>query len=227
MDNKAYRLINMVLLHEGGYANIAGDNGGETYRGISRKNFPTWEGWKVVDDKKPLKTNEIITDETLEELVRAFYYDNFYIRLKIHKFTSMLISGHLLCHGVNAGCKTSAKLLQKAINTITKANISVDGVIGDITITHANNENNSEAIAQEFINNRIAYYNSLASKNTTQEKFLKGWLRRVDKTTNYCGASNQSVLLFQKKESANAPNKGSILSFILKLLKSIILLRKR
>ena len=60
MDSKAIKLIDMVLKHEGGYANVSGDLGGETYRGISRKNFPSWNGWEIVDEKKPLKYNQIL-----------------------------------------------------------------------------------------------------------------------------------------------------------------------
>ena len=41
-----------TLSEEGGYANVAGDTGGETYRGISRNNFSSWEGWPVIDSMR-------------------------------------------------------------------------------------------------------------------------------------------------------------------------------
>ena len=78
MDNKAIKLINMILRQESGYANVSGDLGGETYRGITRKNFPKWDGWKIVDENKPLKNRQIIDNEELENNVMDFYYDNFY-----------------------------------------------------------------------------------------------------------------------------------------------------
>ena len=62
MNSKAIKLINMILREESGYANVSGDLGGETYRGITRKNFPKWDGWKIVDENKPLKKGEIIID---------------------------------------------------------------------------------------------------------------------------------------------------------------------
>lgn len=37
MDNKAVKLINMILRQESGYANVSGDLSGETYRGITRE----------------------------------------------------------------------------------------------------------------------------------------------------------------------------------------------
>ncbi len=45
-------IISTILSHEGGYANHPADKGGETYRGISRKANPNWEGWKYIDDVK-------------------------------------------------------------------------------------------------------------------------------------------------------------------------------
>ena len=40
--------------HEGGYVDDRDDRGGETYRGISRNNFPDWKGWKKIDGFKPV-----------------------------------------------------------------------------------------------------------------------------------------------------------------------------
>ena len=34
-----------LSIKEGGYVNDKDDAGGETYRGISRKYNPTWQGW--------------------------------------------------------------------------------------------------------------------------------------------------------------------------------------
>jgi lysozyme family protein len=39
----------IVMNNEGGYANDPSDRGGETYKGISRNNFPNWKGWKLID----------------------------------------------------------------------------------------------------------------------------------------------------------------------------------
>jgi len=45
-------ILNDTLKHEGGYANHSADKGGETYRGITRKNNPNWQGWKYIDEVK-------------------------------------------------------------------------------------------------------------------------------------------------------------------------------
>src|ERR1035441_4044145 len=41
-----------VMGNEGGYANNPADAGGETYKGIARKFWPQWCGWKYVDGVK-------------------------------------------------------------------------------------------------------------------------------------------------------------------------------
>ena len=53
-------------VHEGGYAHLAGDAGGETYRGIARNFHPEWPGWKFIDRVKPLPYN--FTDKNLDKL---------------------------------------------------------------------------------------------------------------------------------------------------------------
>lgn len=33
---------------EGGWCNVQGDSGGETYAGIARRYWPGWPGWKII-----------------------------------------------------------------------------------------------------------------------------------------------------------------------------------
>lgn len=175
----------MILKHESGYSKVSNDRGGETYRGISRKYFPKWHGWKIVDQNKPLKYGQIINNSELENDILEFYYDNFYQPMKIDRIENILISGHLLCHGVNAGIKTSVKLLQKAINIACNIQISVDGIIGNTTLKYVNSDKQHD-IAKAFIEQRNQYYRNLVSKNPSQRKFLNGWLNRVKNTTAEC-----------------------------------------
>ena len=45
-------LFDGVIKHEGYYANVEGDRGGETYMGVARNLHPDWEGWKYIDAYK-------------------------------------------------------------------------------------------------------------------------------------------------------------------------------
>ena len=48
-----------TMQHEGGYANVQGDKGGETYMGISRVYWPSWPGWPVIDDWRAERINAL------------------------------------------------------------------------------------------------------------------------------------------------------------------------
>lgn len=40
--------LEKLLRLEGGWCSVPGDRGGETYCGISRAHWPTWEGWTTI-----------------------------------------------------------------------------------------------------------------------------------------------------------------------------------
>ncbi len=74
-----------MIAHEGGYVNDPVDSGGETYKGVSRNNWPKWGGWKIIDElkakgiKKAKDINDTLkNDEGMLDLVKEFYYVNFW-----------------------------------------------------------------------------------------------------------------------------------------------------
>lgn len=173
MEDKERKLIKFLLDNlEGGYANIKGDAGGETYRGIARNFWPKWEGWKLVDSHKPLKSNQVINCQPLEEKVYEFYDINFYRPLNVDGVNNHLLSSHLFCYGVHAGTITAAKLLQKSVNAVTKAGIAEDGKIGSITLGYLNGKS-ADAITIEYIN--------AISRKYQTSKFAKAFQARLNK----------------------------------------------
>lgn len=222
MTDRATKLINMILSHEGGYSSgnekqTKGDSGKETYCGISRVYNPNWNGWKIIDTYKPIKYNSIIDNNDLKLSVIQFYYKNYYTPLKCGQFDSLLIAGHLICHGVNAGIKTSVKLLQTSINNVYNIGIDVDGIVGADTLAYSNGDKKT-MVENEFIKQRNNYYKNIVARKPSQKKFLNGWLNRVKNTTKECSTSYNVLLttigkngLFEK-----------LLSFIFKLLQSLI-----
>jgi lysozyme family protein len=76
-----------MIAHEGGYANVSGDSGGETFMGISRNNFPNWEGWAFVDEVKRgggarAINAQLMGNPRMVELVKAFYFAEFWEKTK-------------------------------------------------------------------------------------------------------------------------------------------------
>jgi len=162
-----------VLIHEGGYANVAGDAGGETYAGITRKNFPNWQGWAIVDANKPLKWNAIIKDSAMLPLVQSFYKANFWDKANLDQFTSQRVASFTFDWYVNSG-GTAIKKLQTAANALP-----ADGVAGPNTVAIVNG-----CVENDLMNklkaSRIAFYQAIVAKDPSQGKFLNGWITRVN-----------------------------------------------
>lgn len=103
--------ISKVLMHEGGYVNDPTDNGGETYRGISRKFHPGWVGWSLVDaaKKEDHFPNNLKANLVLHGLVMAFYKSKFWDMIcgdsiKSQTIADLLVDTAVL-EGISAGVK--------------------------------------------------------------------------------------------------------------------------
>lgn len=119
--------------NEGGYANVKNDTGGETYAGISRKWFPNWSGWKIVDARKPLKQGQVLDISALHALVRAFYKMNFWDPISGDDIEDQLTAERLYDFGVNAGAPRSVMQIQEILG------IPQTGKVDAATIAAINN----------------------------------------------------------------------------------------
>ena len=76
--------------------------------------------------------------------------------------------------GVNAGIRTSIKLLQRIIG------VDDDGYVGKITLTRIKSYEGD--LLAKFTARRKIFYMNLVAKKPELEVFLKGWLNRVEIT---------------------------------------------
>jgi lysozyme family protein len=169
----------ILLKSEGGYSNLSADRGGETYAGISKKNFPTWKGWPIVNSARP-KQNQIIKNPILDKLIADFYLQNFWIPLKCDSF-SKFVANNLCDFGVNSGITTASIGFQNVINSLLSTGqnkLVVDGKIGPLTIAVAN-KLNQKKLNDELLTYRANFYKQLAVNNSSQNVFLSGWLSRL------------------------------------------------
>lgn len=157
--------------YEGGYANVKGDNGGETYAGISRKFHPTWDGWAMVDCNKPLSHNEIIHDSKLEFAVRRFYKVNFWDKIKGDSIISQRIAELLYDYSVHSG-KRATTSIQSILG------LKQDGIIGNVTLSAINNSD-EDCLFSQLKNERLTFLVNLSEKQS-QRKFRDGWISRVN-----------------------------------------------
>lgn len=174
-------LFDGVIKHEGYYANVAGDKGGETYMGVARNLHTDWEGWKIIDSYKEMfgsiKRNTKIDNPQLTSLVKEFYRKTFYDKYKIESINSGSLQEIIFDWCVNSGYWGSCGV-QKVLNRFFDCELKLDGIIGNQTIV-AINSCESESLFNTIKTARIYYYHVIAQKGQNQ-KFLKGWLRRID-----------------------------------------------
>jgi len=166
--------IGLILKNEGGYVFDPQDSGGETFKGVSRNNFPNWEGWGIIDSlKKSVGFPKCLLDrEDLTILVNDFYKTQFWDKVWGDKINDQEIANSIFDFGVNAGAGTSIKLAQEMCNVVN------DGIIGPNTLK-AINLISTEKFIPLFKIKRIKRYIDICERKPDNKKFFYGWIRRV------------------------------------------------
>lgn len=106
----------LTLQNEGKYSNIAGDAGGETYKGIARNEHPHWFGWSFIDACKDANGHPqgLETNKALQDAVAVFYKTDFWNIIQGDKISSQYIADKLFDTTVNIGIKPAVKIMQQA-----------------------------------------------------------------------------------------------------------------
>jgi lysozyme family protein len=180
---KAY---DITMSHEGGYVNDPDDAGGETYCGVSRKNFPNWQGWEYIDQVKrtrDIKTNEVLNHDTLKAMVKLFYKAEFWDYHNLDSFEFQEIANEIFDTGINMGRVIGARFLQKALNLLNKNeqkfdDLKIDGKIGSKTL-RCFQYVNYRTVLKVMNGLQFNKYVELCEKNPVYEKFFYGWLNRT------------------------------------------------
>ena len=150
----------LVLKSEGGWTGakgLAGDPGGETNLGVTKRVWEEWVG-------HPVATMKNLTEAEVAPLYEQKYWRPCYGEVLPRGLDFVVFS-----MGVNAGPGRSVKLLQSAIGCVP------DGIIGPATRSLILASNSATLIAK-FSETRREYYKSLK----TFPIFGAGWLKRVD-----------------------------------------------
>lgn len=162
--------IGVTLLREGGYSNNPSDSGGETYEGISRNNWPSWEGWAIIDSKKYLPTFPKCLDLNLElkAAIVNFYRTNFWIYNEINE---QVVANKLFDLSVNVGKVHSNKIIQAVVK------VDQDGFLGPQTIMAINSTSSGSLLTLIYIA-ASAYHEEIVREHPQDAQFLAGWLKR-------------------------------------------------
>jgi len=163
--------IQHVVTSEGGFTDDPDDHGnwtgGEigvgilkgTKWGISAKSYPTLD---IKNLTRPMAIKIYLNDFWLRYRIAA-YPDN--IRL------------HMLDVSVNSGNSRAVKILQRAAGFTGD---DIDGEAGPQTMKAA-----ASVDVWEYASERNDFYVIYADQNPGKRKYLKGWIRRVLKVTQF------------------------------------------
>lgn len=119
-----------VLNNEGIYSNDPDDAGGETYKGISRKANPNWDGWISIDAIKkahPTTFKDILkkTPE-LEKKVQDLYKDKYWDCFELDDVPNQLVAEQMFDTAVNQGQTAAIKFAQRVLDLKETGKWSLD-----------------------------------------------------------------------------------------------------
>lgn len=174
----------ILLKNEGGYANKAGDAGGETWMGVAKNYFPKWAGWAIIDaNKAHLPSNDrngwkvfsiyLRTLSDLQALVDTFYYTTFWKQMQGDSITNQSIANFIGDWGVNAGLSVPIKHAQKVLG------LHDDGIMGPNTL-NAINSANGLSFFSSMKQERLAFYNAVIVAHPEDEQFRSDWIERTN-----------------------------------------------
>jgi lysozyme family protein len=167
-----------TLRFEGGYANESGDAGGETYCGVSRRNWPKNGIWPIIDRcnaQRALKRNEFVKGpdgDKLNSLIADFYRIQFWDEIKGNDIRSQSVAEYLFDWTVTSG-NIAARQVQELLG------VDVDGRVGAQTLGAINGAK-AQTLWSQMVAVRVQRAKDRAANMPSQRKFLKGWLNRFE-----------------------------------------------
>lgn len=103
---------------EGGYVNNPNDRGGETYMGITRKNYPKLKMWATIDKLKNILSkrdlnSKLSKDGDIQKEIKEVYKKNYWTPLKLDLINSQRVANEFFDISVNCGTKAAIKSMQR------------------------------------------------------------------------------------------------------------------
>ena len=164
------KIFDYLLRVEGGYSNDKNDKGGKTKFGI------------IEEEARDFGYKGNMQDLT-KDFAKNIYLKKYYLGNKLDKVVDDKVALSICDWAVNSG-RNGTKNAQIAINQLTNANLDVDGIIGNKTLD-ALNAVDPEKFLEIYHNLQRIYYKGKVEADSTQKKFLDGWINRVERKEEY------------------------------------------
>lgn len=158
-----------TLREEGGYVDNPNDSGGATDHGITQATYDDYRDGQ----KAQHQDVKLITDAEVEAIYEYMYWN---------PAKCPFLPSHLgICHfdwAVNHGISGAIKTLQQALG------IEADGIWGPQSAAAVTAAGDLET-CRTYNALRRQWYKQRVVEKPSQEEFLAGWLKRVDKLDSY------------------------------------------
>lgn len=173
IDDRFEKIIEFIIKNEGGYVDHPSDPGGATKYGIS---------FRFYKQLNPSTSKEDMEELTLQA-ARDIYYEEWYKKYNYHEIEDYRVAAKLLDFAVNMGPSRAHKIIQRAVNLVEKSSaITVDGIIGPITIRYINSCT-AMILIDYMALLACSYYIELCNDNENNYSFIRGWINRALKET--------------------------------------------
>lgn len=185
---------------EGGWCNVKGDRGGETYAGIARNFWPEWSGWKLIDGAKQHSSfragarafsRHLDGIPGLRDMVEDWYRVEWWDRMGLGTLPQML-ADELFEQAINLGRGGAGRYLQRLCNALNydKArkgdlfpDLAEDGAIGTKTLNALalilKKRSNPEDMVHWLNCLQGTHYVAIAAKTPSNRQFIDGWRIRT------------------------------------------------
>lgn len=192
---------------EGGWSNVEGDRGGETYAGIARNFWPGWPGWKTIDGAKQHTSfrsgarafsRHLDGIPGLRDMVEDWYRTEWWDRMSLGTLPQTL-ADELFEQAVNLGRGGAVRSLQRLCNALNYdksgkralfPDLAEDGALGNKTLSAMADILKKRSSPEDMVHwlNCLqgAHYVAIAAKNPGNRQFLDGW-----RTRTYCPGHNE------------------------------------
>lgn len=162
------KLIPYVLKWEGGWSDDPADAGGATMKGITLATYTAYRHKKglPIPTKNDLKN---ISQKDWEDIFKSMYWD----RWKADNIENQSIA-NLLVDWLWTSGQYGIKFPQRVLG------LTDDGLVGPKTLAAINNYPNKKELFNKLWERRKQHFTSIANSRPGNQKFLKGWLNRLN-----------------------------------------------